>query len=717
VGAGKTPGEKRRLVVQVSDDKSGPGGKRGFGPKKPRATFGDVMLGIPAGRPGERDRSRSDEPRRKPDGEGRPPRAQDRREAARSAHDASPPPADSAAEPSSPPAEPSPPPQEDRPTQGSRSNRKHERGASRASAPDRKKKRLGPMVVVKRLTGAIETRPLDRTEEPHAGASAASEAELEGERAAPQKNALESDAATTPATGIQAAADARPAQVSSEQRPPSVEEPAEKESFAELFEASTKHDGGAARRMPRIGEKVSGTIFQLGADTAFLTLTTRHEAMIELDELKDAEGILRSGVGDVVQAYVVEAGAKGIYLSKSLPKGMATLEMLGDARSSSMPVEGLVLSINKGGLEVAIGDIRAFCPVSQIDVRFVDNPEQLVGEKHMFKVLEVRGKKVVVSRRAVIEEELKARAAETRKSLAEGKVVRGKVTHVRDFGAFVDLGGIEGLIPVSEISHARIARANDVLKAGDEVEVEVLRIEPPNPSSPDKAKHKERITLSMRARQEDPWKSAAAELKEGDRVEGKVVRLQPFGAFVELRPGVDGLIHISALSDRRIAHPKDVVKVGQDVAVVIEKIDAAEKKIGLRLIREEPVGEPTAAEKPASPKRTPPPKVGEVVTGRIDRIEPYGVFLTFAGGQGMVPASETGTERGTDLKRHFQLGQELKAAVIEIDASKRLKLSVTAGEKAEERAAMESWRQSQPKGGGGKGLGTFADLLKGKKLL
>src|SRR5262249_10310512 len=136
-----------------------------------------------------------------------------------------------------------------------------------------------------------------------------------------------------------------------------TEEPVEKESFAELFAASTKHEGGVARRLPRVGEKVSGTIFQLGAETAFVTLASKHEAMIELDELKDEEGILRFGVGDALEVYVIEAGAKGIYLSKSLPKGMATVEMLAEARVSGMPVEGLVLSVNKGGLEVAIGDI------------------------------------------------------------------------------------------------------------------------------------------------------------------------------------------------------------------------------------------------------------------------------------------------------------------------------------------------------------------------
>ena len=175
----------------------------------------------------------------------------------------------------------------------------------------------------------------------------------------------------------------------------------------------------------------------------------------------------------------------------------------------------------------------------------------------------------------------------------------------------------------------------------------------------------------MRARQEDPWKAFAAGLKEGDRLQGKVVRLQPFGAFVELRPGVDGLIHISAMSERRIAHPRDVLKVGETVELAVEKVDPAEKRIGLRLVvNGAPVGSGVSTSMPAAeparesapkPQAAPRPKAGQGVQGKVDRIEPYGVFLVFPGGQGLVPASETGTERGTDLKRHFQLGQELKA--------------------------------------------------------
>ncbi len=295
---------------------------------------------------------------------------------------------------------------------------------------------------------------------------------------------------------------------------------------------------------------------------------------------------------------------------------------------------------------------------------------------------------------------------------------------MRDFGAFVDLGGVEGMIPVSEMSHVRIGHPSEVVKVGDEVEVEILRLEAAQPNSPDKAKQKERITLSMRSRQEDPFKAALASIKEGDRLQGKVVRLQAFGAFVELRPGVDGLVHISALSDRRIAHPRDVVQVGETIWVVVEKIDPNEKRIGLRKITEEdaqrPPEERPAAEakaaKPAEPQ-APRPKVGQVVVGKVDRIEPYGVFLVFPGGKGLIPAAETGTDRGTDLRKHFSLGQEVKVAILDIDASGKIRLSISAAERAEERADLEAWQKTQkPAGGGGKGFGTLADLLKNKKL-
>lgn len=614
------------------------------GPKKPRATFGDVMMGVPAGQGGEK----SERPKPAP----------------------------------------------------------------RPKDKDKDEKKGGPMVVVRRASGAVETRTIDESKAKPAPAP----------EEAPAAPAEAPTAEAAEAAKPEAVVVARPAPL-----PPSVyAEVPETESFAEMFEASGK-DGLPSRKQLRVGEKVKAKIFQLGADTAFVSIGGKSEAMIELQELKDDEGILRYGVGDEVEAHVVETGAKGIYLSRKLPKGAASLARLAEARASGMPVEGLVIAVNKGGLEVAIGEVRAFCPSSQVDVRPAGKLDHFVGEKLLFRVTEVKEKNVVLSRRALLEEENKARAVELKKELAVGKVFAGHVTSVRDFGAFVDLGGLEGMIPVSEMSHQRVEHPSDVVRPGDVVEVEVIRLEEAQPNSPDKAKHKDRITLSLKARQEDPYKAAMEELKEGVRLKGKVVRMQPFGAFVELKPGVDGLIHISAMSERRIAHPRDVMKVGDEVEVQVEKLDPAEKKISLRLVKDgQPVGSGVASseaaperaergEKPAAPKGE-RPRRGQIVTGKVDRVEQFGVFIAWEGGKGMIPASETGTDRGTDLRRTFPMGTELKAEIIEINGDK-LKLSITAAIRSEERADLDAWKKTQkPVGGGKSGFGTLADKFKNLKL-
>lgn len=560
--------------------------------------------------------------------------------------------------------------------------------------PDEKREKKGaPMVVVKRAGGPVETRKAE---------------------AAP--------AAGTPEAPEPVGAVVKPVVP---QGPSVSDEVPEHESFGEMFEKQVKDGGLPTRKMPRVGEKVRGKIFQLGAETAFLTIG-KHEAMIDLDELKDDEGILRSGVGDEIEAHVTETGAKGIHLSRRLSKDAASLSMLAEAKLSGMPVEGLVIAVNKGGLEVAVGDVRAFCPSSQVDVR-PTKLDELVGQRFTFRVTEVKERNVVLSRRALLEEEYKAKGAELRKSLEVGKVVKGRVVSVQNFGAFVDLGGLEGLIPVSELSHTRVGHPSEVVKTGDELEVEVIRLEAAEPNSPDKSKRKERITLSLRKLLDDPFKLAVETFKEGMTVKGKVARLTQFGAFVELMPGVDGLIHVSALSERRIAHPRDAVRVGDEVEVKIEKVDPAEKRLGLRLVKNGvPVGEGVASSSApaaegqgaeAAPKKpTVKLRRGSVVTGKVVRIESFGVFIEFEGGTGLIPASETGTERGTDLKRTFPMGKELKAEVIEMEGSK-VKLSITAAQRSEERADLDAWKATQkPVGGGKSGLGTLADKFKGIKL-
>ncbi len=560
------------------------------------------------------------------------------------------------------------------------------------------KKPKGPMVVVKRAGGAVETKPANGAVEP----------------VKPEK--AEKVEAVAPVV--------RPVPVG----PSVADEVHESESFESMFEKSAKEGGLPSRKqMPRVGEKVTAKIFQLGAETVFATIG-KSEAMIDLDELKDDQGILRYGVGDEIEAFVMETGAKGIQLSRKLSKGAASLSMLVDARASGLPVEGLVIAVNKGGLEVAVGDVRAFCPTSQVDTRPV-KLDELVGQRLTFRVTEVKEKNVVLSRRAIIDEENKVKAAELKKTLIVGSVLKGRVVNVQAFGAFVDLGGLEGLIPVSELSHVRIGHPSEVVDVGNEVEVEVIRLEDAEPNSPDKSKRKDRITLSMRARLEDPFKALlASTVKEGAVLKGKVVRLQPFGAFVELVPGVDGLIHVSAMSDRRIAHPRDVLTVGQEIEVKVEKIDENEKRIGLRLVKDGvAIGDGVATSSSAGDEgpagatevkvvRAPKPKRGAIVHGKVSRIEQFGIFIEWDGFNGLIPASETGTERGTDLKRVFPLGKEVKAEVIELNGEK-IKLSISQAERSEERADLNAWKAEQSKKvTSSGGFNSLADKLKGLTL-
>ena len=500
------------------------------------------------------------------------------------------------------------------------------------------------------------------------------------------------------------------------------------ESFAELFAKQDKADKGS-RGGVRPGQSVTGVIIQLGADTAFLTLKEGGEAMIELREIT-VEGQPAPIVGDVVEGFVIAIGGRegGVKVSKGLDKGSASVARLEAAMEGGIPVEGTVTGVNKGGLEIDLGGVRGFCPISQADVKFVEKPETFVNQKLQFKVTEIRGLDVVLSRRQLLQAEQAKDAERIRATLAVGAKVHGKVSSLRDFGAFVDLGGgIEGLIHVSEMSHGRVAHPREVLQQGQDVEVEITKIEPGDPNSPDKSKQRERIGLSLRALAADPWADVEQHFPIGARVPGKVVRLQPFGAFVELAPGVDGLIHISNLSDKRIAHPKDVVSEGQEVEVVVEKMDLGAHKIGLALWREgytgpkELTAEETAAadehqateqreRKPVAPRA----RVGDVVDSKVDRVEPFGIFVSWANGRGLIPNAEMGTPRGTDHKKQFPPGTSIKAQVIEQDNQGRLRLSKVAAEQAEERAEVAQYLEKHQPKQKGSGFGTLGDLLKGK---
>jgi Ribosomal protein S1 len=269
------------------------------------------------------------------------------------------------------------------------------------------------------------------------------------------------------------------------------------------------------------------------------------------------------------------------------------LDALERAYRQGLPVQGQVTNVVKGGCEVQMAGVRAFCPASQIDVRFIEDLSEFVGQKLDFRITKFEGGRrptLVVSRRALLEEEQRLKAEELRARLTEGAVLTGTVTSLKDYGAFVDLGGLEGMIHISELAFGHVKHPSEVLQVGQQVEVSVLRIEPAI-----EGKRRERIALSIRALSRDPWLDAVEQFPVGTRVQGRVVRLQPFGAFIELAPGVDGLVHLSELgAGRRIQHPSEVLKEGDEVRATVLGIDLERRRISLSLDENREV-DPSAA--------------------------------------------------------------------------------------------------------------------------
>ncbi len=344
--------------------------------------------------------------------------------------------------------------------------------------------------------------------------------------------------------------------------------------FAAMLAESEK--GAPRTKRPKIGDLVKGKVISIGKDTVFIDAGGKAEGTLEKTQVTDKEDKLLVKVGDTIEARVVADAGGVLQLRVKVGRGPEAKAELLQAAELGIPVEGTVTEVIKGGVSVDVAGVRGFCPASQIDARFVEDLSVYVGKKLMFKISRYEPRNLVVSRRALVEEENQKLAVETRKRLEVGAVLRGKITGFKSFGAFVDLGGIEGMLHVSELGYSRVDKPEDVLSLGQEVDVAVLEIKPGDKG--------ERISLSLKALATDPWRDAAANLKEGQRVKGTITRLQPFGAFVEIAPGVEGLLHISELgAGKRINHPKDVVSPGQQVELSILRIDTAERKIALSM--------------------------------------------------------------------------------------------------------------------------------------
>jgi small subunit ribosomal protein S1 len=339
------------------------------------------------------------------------------------------------------------------------------------------------------------------------------------------------------------------------------------EDFATLFAASAQ-----TRRLQN-GQTVEGIIVAIGPEVALVDVGAKSEATIAVGELTNEDGAIEAKVGDPVKATVV-ATAGGITLSRRLQRGAATRQQLEDAFRAGLPVDGKVERQVKGGYSIAIAQQRAFCPGSQIDIVREADPGAHVGRVYTFRIIEYRdgGRKFVVSRRALLEDEQKARAEEVRRSLAVGAVVTGRVVSVRDFGAFVDLGGgVQGLLHVSEMSWSRVNDPSQMLKPGDEITVKVLRIDSKN------GEHK--IALGLKQLTDDPWSSVQARYAVGQVAQGAVTRIAEFGVFIELEPGVVGLLPAAESGLAKGADLKKAFPVGTRVDVIVVEADVPGRRL------------------------------------------------------------------------------------------------------------------------------------------
>jgi small subunit ribosomal protein S1 len=363
----------------------------------------------------------------------------------------------------------------------------------------------------------------------------------------------------------------------------------ENEDFAAMFEASLK-----PKRFEK-GQTLNGVVVGFGTDVAFIDIGGKGEATIDLAELKDEDGDLEVKVGDRIQATIVSTTG-GITLSRKLLRGAANARQLEDAFQSGLPVEGKVEAEVKGGYEVRIAGQRAFCPFSQIDIRRGTEPATHIGQVYQFRITEYKegGRSLVVSRRVLLEAEQKAQEAEARKAIVVGAVLTGRVASVREFGAFIELGGgVQGLLHVSEMSWTRVADPSQLVKPDEQVTVKVLRVE-------DDGK---KISLGLKQLLTDPWSNLEDRYEVGDIRTARVTRITDFGAFVELEPGIEALAHVStfAPTGRADAWAKQV-SIGMSAPFEILTIEPDKKRIGVALaLHKQDVREYQAREEAAKP--------------------------------------------------------------------------------------------------------------------
>ena len=475
-------------------------------------------------------------------------------------------------------------------------------------------------------------------------------------------------------------------------------------SFEELLKASSETPG--RKLFP--GDKVSGKVLKVSRDTIFVDLGGKSEGIADIQEFLDKEGKLTVKEGDWVEMRVASTKDE-IHLTKGMKvHGADALEILREAKENLIPVEGRVIRAIKGGFEIDLSGIRSFCPLGQIDIQFCEKPEEHVGAKYPFRIMEIKekGKNIIVSRRVILEEEQEKKSKETLAKLKPDLECEGKVTKLTNFGAFVDIGGIEGMVHISEISHARINQPSEILKLGQQLKVKVMKIEE------DKQDHP-KISLSIKALEPDSWEKGLG-FKEEEVIKGKVSRLTDFGAFVEVAPGVDGLVHISEISYERVSHPSRFLHEGDMIDVLVMGIDRETHRISLS-IKEAMIKKRMEEEGEGADKAQ--LEVGQVLKGIVEDSKPYGLFIRLPQFgpkvKGLLPIEELRESGKGDVKKKFPKGQEIRVEIVSIDGNGKIRLSQRVIKEREDQEDYKKFLEKEEKDGK---LGTLGDVFKNLKL-
>jgi small subunit ribosomal protein S1 len=462
--------------------------------------------------------------------------------------------------------------------------------------------------------------------------------------------------------------------------------------------APRDHGPPRERTAFHVGEEVFGKVTSVTEHAIMVDLSGKALAIFDRHEL--AEDDLVPDAGDRFVAHVHGDGSRGgfVVLTRKPLREEETKPKVEQASKDGSTLLGLVTGVVKGGIEVDVDGLRAFAPGSHVDLRPGADLAHLVGRRLEFTVAQYakRGRDVVVSRKTFIESEAKEFRKSALAKLEIGAIVKGVVRSVVQYGAFVAIptaDDVEGLVHMTEASHDRGAKLSDVFQVGAEIDVKILRVD-----------EKGKLWLSHKAATVDPWQEAMKTYAQGTRHKGKVLRLLPFGAFIELAPGVEGLLHTSDLSYKRIEHPKDVLKENEEIDVVVADVERGSHKIALHPAP--PPGEENEPRQKVVPHKA--VKIAVVAAesaGLVVRV----IGLTGRQSRGFIPAGHTGTERGTDLRKHFPPGMRLDAKVIEIDPRRgEAKLSLRAFKEDTEKAAYNEYRASVAKASK---FGTLGDLL------